>query len=453
MVIMKNQYKNKMIDENKMKISACWLKKLLVVDDPTLAAFWYFVGNGELMQDKLKQELTTTMNQQKIAQSLQDQLLSAADQVEQAFATTTSFPGWDKFTSNDFAAFLSLEQQAGKQQQELRPLLTLLDQFGIFLQDAQITAENPFDLANLFMIYLTSERQLSQATITGYHNDLKMIRQYLQQSGCWHGWLKMDRLDLEKYLTHQNQVHRARTTISRELASIRNFFDFLLTNHLVNDNPFEDIHLKTHPRDLPRYFYEPEMKALFKAADGKGRPLDFRNRAIFELLYATGMRVSECSQLKQDQINWDLSLILIHGKGDKERYVPFGKYAKQAVQKYVKNCRTPLMGKYGQHHNFLFVNHYGKPITSTGIEYILNRVIQVSSINSDIYPHMLRHSFATAMLDNGADIRTVQELLGHASLSTTQIYTHVTRENLQQSYAKYFPRAKRDHQWVHKAGF
>ena len=104
------------------------------------------------------------------------------------------------------------------------------------------------------------------------------------------------------------------------------------------------------------------------------------------------------------------------------------------------------MAKYGQHHDFLFINHYGKPITSTGIEYILNRVIQVSSVNSDIHPHMLRHSFATAMLDNGADIRTVQELLGHASLSTTQIYTHVTRENLQKSYEKYFPRAKNDHE-------
>jgi integrase/recombinase XerC len=398
------------------------------------------------MQGQVKQDLISVMDKEGLSSSQQHTLLDAAAQVERAFMQTTSFPGWEKFTSNDFAAFLSLEQQAGKQQTELRPLLTQLDQFGTILQDAQLTAENPFDLANLFMIYLTSERQLSKATSTGYHNDLKMIRQFLEEQDQWQGWLKMDRLDLEQYLAHQNQLHRARTTISRELASIRNFFDFLLSNHLVNDNPFAEIHLKTHPRDLPRYFYEPEMKALFKAADGKGRPLDFRNRAILELLYATGMRVSECSQLKQEQINWDLSLILIHGKGDKERYVPFGKYAKKAVKNYLINCRAPLMAKYGQHHDFLFINHYAKPITSTGIEYILNRVIQVSSVNSDIHPHMLRHSFATAMLDNGADIRTVQELLGHASLSTTQIYTHVTRENLQQSYEKYFPRAKSEHE-------
>lgn len=396
------------------------------------------------MQERLKQELIAVMTKEKIDQKRQQALLAAANQVEQTFASTTSFPGWDKFSSNDFAAFLSLKQQGNQSPDQLATLLTQLDQFGSVLQDAQLTTENPFDLANLFMIYLSSERQLSPATSKGYHNDLKMIRRFLVQTGDWHGWLKMDRLDLEKYLTHQNQTHRARTTISRELASIRNFFDFLLTNHLVKDNPFAEIHLKTRPRELPRYFYEPEMKALFKAADGQGRPLDFRNRAILELLYATGMRVSECSQLKQAQINWDLSLILIHGKGDKERYVPFGKYAKRAVKNYLTNCREPLMAKYGEHHDYLFINHYGKPITSTGIEYILNRVIQVSSVNSSIHPHMLRHSFATAMLDNGADIRTVQELLGHASLSTTQIYTHVTRENLQQSYAKYFPRAKRD---------
>lgn len=398
------------------------------------------------MQEKLKQELRAIMAKDDLGQDCQTKLFAAAEQVEQTFSQTTSFPGWDKFSSNDFAAFLSLEQQAGKQQDQLRPLLTSLDQFGVILQDAQLSVENPFDLANLFMIYLSSERQLSKATSTGYHNDLKMIRQFLEKNGQWQGWLTMDRLDLEQYLAHQNQAHRARTTISRELASIRNFFDFLFSNHLVDDNPFAEIHLKTHPRDLPRYFYEPEMKALFKAADGQGRPLDFRNRAILELLYATGMRVSECSSLKISQINWDLSLILIHGKGDKERYVPFGKYAKQAVKKYINNCREPLMAKFSQHHDYLFVNHYAKPITSTGIEYILKRVIQVSSLNSNIHPHMLRHSFATAMLDNGADIRTVQELLGHASLSTTQIYTHVTRENLQQSYEKYFPRAKSDHQ-------
>lgn len=398
------------------------------------------------MQDQVRQDLAAMMAKEGMSQTQQQTLLAAAARVEQTFAQTTSFPGWSQFTSNDFAAFLSLEQQAGKQATELRNLLTSLDQFGRVLQDAQITADNPFDLANLFMIYLTSERQLSQATSTGYHNDLKMIRQFLEEQGEWQGWLTVDRLDMGRYLAHQNQLHRARTTISRELASIRNFFDFLLSNHLVDDNPFTEIHLKTHPRDLPRYFYEPEMKALFKAADGQGRPLDFRNRAILELLYATGMRVSECSSLKQEQINWDLSLILIHGKGDKERYVPFGQYAKKAVKNYLTNCRTSLMAKYGQHHDFLFINHYGKPITSTGIEYILNRVIQVSSVNSDIHPHMLRHSFATAMLDNGADIRTVQELLGHASLSTTQIYTHVTRENLQKSYEKYFPRAKNDHE-------
>jgi integrase/recombinase XerC len=154
------------------------------------------------------------------------------------------------------------------------------------------------------------------------------------------------------------------------------------------------------------------------------------------------MRVSECAQLKLSQIQWDVQLILVHGKGDKERYVPFGNYAKDALHKYMKECREILMDKYHTDHDIMFINSHGRPITSEGIEYILNQIVKRSSLNTHIHPHMLRHSFATAMLNNGADIRSVQELLGHSSLSTTQIYTHVTQENLQKTYMQLFPRAK-----------
>lgn len=373
----------------------------------------------------------------------QERAIKAGQDLEEAFTQTDSFPGWDKVSSKDLSVYLSLRQPK-EASDSLVDDLSALDNLGKSLVDQQLQRSNPFDLAALFAVYLRSERQLSPATVTGYENDLKVMRRFLEKSKRWQGWLSLNRNDIQAYLSDRQARHLQRTSLSRELASLRAFYNFLLTNQLVSVNPFEDIRLKGHPRDLPRYFYSKEMTALFKAADGQGRPLDFRNRALLEMLYATGMRVSECADLKRSQINEDLSLILVHGKGDKERYVPYGSYAQAALKKYYEHCRTPLMQKYGQDHDYVFVNQYGKKLTPEGIEYILKRVIQVSSLNSDIHPHMLRHSFATAMLNNGADIRTVQELLGHASLSTTQIYTHVTTENLQNSYFKFFPRAKED---------
>jgi len=136
-------------------------------------------------------------------------------------------------------------------------------------------------------------------------------------------------------------------------------------------------------------------------------------------------------------------MMLIRGKGDKERYVPFGRYAAHALRQYYESCRTPVMAKYEQTHQTVFINRHGAPITGGGVEYVLNQIVKKSSLTADIHPHMLRHTFATQMLNNGADLRTVQELLGHTSLSTTQIYAHVTKEHLQQDYRNFFPRATR----------
>ena len=371
-----------------------------------------------------------------------DNILHAAEQFENFFSEVSSFEGWKKVTVSDFASFLSSLNQDHTDHDEIVRLVTSLDDLGIILQDAQFLTNNPFNLASVFALYLDGERQASEATVKGYENDLKMMRHFLVTNHRWAGWLQINMQDIQAYLTHLNDLRRQWTTINRELASLRTFYNFLLTNDLVNNNPFEEVKIKTHARNLPRYFYSSEMNALFKAADGEGKPLDFRNRAIIELLYATGMRVSECAQLKLSQIQWDVQLILVHGKGDQERYVPFGNYAKDALHKYMKECREILMDKYHTDHDIMFINSHGRPITSEGIEYILNQIVKRSSLNTHIHPHMLRHSFATAMLNNGADIRSVQELLGHSSLSTTQIYTHVTQENLQKTYMQLFPRAK-----------
>ena len=171
------------------------------------------------------------------------------------------------------------------------------------------------------------------------------------------------------------------------------------------------------------------------------KPLELRNRALLEILYGSGIRLSECSNLKMSDIDLDSEVMLVHGKGNKERYAPIGSFAHDALMDYVENGRRVLMTKYQKEHDIVFVNHHGEPITPTGIEYVLNQIIKKSSLDSSIHPHMLRHTFATHLLNNGADLRTVQELLGHANLSTTQIYAHVTKESLQKNYRSFHPRA------------
>ncbi|MER2175079.1 MAG: tyrosine recombinase XerC [Carnobacterium sp.] len=290
-----------------------------------------------------------------------------------------------------------------------------------------------------FLQYLITERHYSELTKKAYQEDITHFELFLNQTGDT-DFNSVTLQDVRIYLGELNEQGLSRNSISRKISSLRAFYQFLLKNQLVKDNPFSYVHLKKKTLRLPKFFYEKEMDALFEAVKGEG-PLDFRNEAILEVLYGTGIRVSECSGIKLKDIDFELSVLLIRGKGNKERYVPFGHYAAVAIRDYMEKGRTPLMTKHKRIHDFLFVNHHGDPITATGIEYVLNQVIKKSSLTSDIHPHMLRHSFATHLLNNGADMRTVQELLGHASLSSTQIYAHVTKDLLQKNYRQFHPRA------------
>ena len=166
-----------------------------------------------------------------------------------------------------------------------------------------------------------------------------------------------------------------------------------------------------------------------------------RNAALLEFLYATGIRVAEIAGLTLSQLDFSQRLVLIHGKGNKDRYVPFGHFAENIMKEYITDLRASLT--VNQEHEYVFVNHRGEPITPAGITYILNQLMQRSALTGKIHPHMLRHTFATHLINRGADMRTVQELLGHVNLSTTQMYTHVTRESLQKNYQNFFPRANK----------
>ncbi|MGX7172846.1 tyrosine recombinase XerC [Enterococcus ratti] len=290
-----------------------------------------------------------------------------------------------------------------------------------------------------FLRYLIVERGYSEKTRKAYEEDITNFKKFLVNSGE-DDFFKITHLDVRVYLSELTQKRYSRNSISRKIASLRSFYQYLLKEEVVKENPFSYVHLKKKNLKLPRFFYENEMQALFDSVSSE-KPLNLRDRALLEVLYGSGIRLSECSNLKQSEIDFDSEVILIHGKGNKERYVPMGSFAQDALYEYFEKGRKVLMDKYHKNHEFVFINHHGEPITPMGIEYVLNQLMKKSSLDQSIHPHMLRHTFATHLLNNGADMRTVQELLGHANLSTTQIYAHVTKESLQKNYRSFHPRA------------
>ncbi|MBL1230728.1 tyrosine recombinase XerC [Enterococcus sp. BWB1-3] len=291
----------------------------------------------------------------------------------------------------------------------------------------------------LFLNYLIVEKGYSEKTKIAYESDLNHFMHFLKETGN-ENYFSVDHLDVRVYLGKLYDEQYSRNSVGRKVASLRSFYQFLLKNEQLTENPFSYVHLRRKQQRLPRFFYEKEMTALFDSAQGD-KPLELRNQSLLEVLYGTGIRLSECASLTLQRIDFPMSTLFITGKGNKDRYVPFGSFAADTLTNYLENGRKPLMEKYGKEHDFVFVNHHGDPITPTGIEYVLNQLMKKSSLNTDIHPHMLRHTFATHLLNNGADMRTVQELLGHANLSTTQIYAHVTRESLQKNYRNFHPRA------------
>ena len=292
-----------------------------------------------------------------------------------------------------------------------------------------------------FLTYLQVERRYSPETVKAYQRDISLFMDEMQNSQLT-SFDQVDRMFVKIYLGRLHRADYSRTSISRFLSSMRSLYAYLYDHQLVKDNPFASVSYKKGQSRLPEFFYEDEVRQLIDGMQTK-TPLEIRNKALIELLYATGMRVSELTSLRLNQLDWSLQVILVIGKGNKERYVPFGDFARDALKLYLEEARGALMAKKHQEHEFVFVNYLGEPLTARGVSYILENVIKESSLSTKIHPHMLRHSFATHLLNNGADMRTVQELLGHASLSSTQIYTHVTKDALQHNYQQFFPRANR----------
>ena len=287
-----------------------------------------------------------------------------------------------------------------------------------------------------FLEYLKITKKNSKYTIKSYAEDLFQFMEYLKEKKISE-LTQIDHLTIRGFLTILKEKELSRRTISRKLSAIRSFFRYLTQEGIIAENPALLIKGMKIPKTLPVFLYPREIEILLSIP--KQDVLGIRDKAILELLYATGMRVSELVSLKVGDLNMSSNHIIVFGKGSRERVVFFGKKAAEAVDLYLKKSRPQLIKDFSCEH--LFLNKNGTAISDRSIRRIVDKYVKQASLKQNISPHSLRHSFATHMLENGADLKTVQELLGHVSLSTTQIYTHVTRDRLKEVYNKTFTRS------------
>lgn len=282
-----------------------------------------------------------------------------------------------------------------------------------------------------FIRYLEIERNASRHTLINYSIDLKSLGEFLKEEPIE----KVDYVSLRRYLAHIKEQNLSKVSIARKIASIRSFFKFLFREGIIKNNPASSLSTPKRDKHLPKFLDEKEIVVLLESPDRESEA-GARDRAILETLYSTGIRVSELVGLNMDHIDQIGGVVKVFGKGKKERIVPIGERALQAIRDYLKKKRPITRDT-----KALFFNKSGGRLTDRSVRRIINKYIIKASIQQKISPHTLRHSFATHMLDHGADLRSVQELLGHANLSTTQIYTHITTERLKSAYEKAHPRA------------
>lgn len=290
-----------------------------------------------------------------------------------------------------------------------------------------------------FVAYLQIEKNASPYTIEYYQDDLQSFFHFLKGEGIT-SLKDVDPQVVRVYLTQLFNQALSRKSVSRKISSLRSFYKYLEREDDTYTNPFVHIHLPKQERAVPGFLYMEELEKLFEVND-MADPLGQRDQALLEILYGTGIRVSECQGLLLKDIDFSVGTILVRGKGRKERYVPFGRFAEIALETYLTEGRVLLLEKAKSNTDAVFLNARGAPLTTRGIRLILDKMVDKAALTINLHPHKLRHTFATHLLNEGADLRTVQELLGHENLSSTQIYTHVTKSHLRDIYMKTHPRA------------
>ena len=295
-----------------------------------------------------------------------------------------------------------------------------------------------------FVGHIDVERGLSHLTVQAYASDLEAYVLWLTQRGITSiGEVRQH--DIEDYIAHLQSVGDGARSKARKLASIHEFHRFALGQHLIDNDVSASVRPGRMPSTLPDVLTVDEVARLLDAAamGGSDDPVVLRNTALLEFMYATGTRVSEAVGVDLDAIDLEQCIVMVTGKGSKQRLVPFGEYARRAVTGYLNGARSVLQERsHGRmERRALFLNKRGRRLSRQSVWEIISESGRRAHINKPIHPHTLRHSFATHLIQGGADVRTVQELLGHASVTTTQIYTHVAPENLIETYVSAHPRA------------
>ena len=291
---------------------------------------------------------------------------------------------------------------------------------------------------NKYINYLEAERNASPYTVRNYTTDLLDFFHFLRDKEI-DSLKEVDRYVLRDYLSYLMEKGFVKASIARKLSAIRSFYRYLLREKIISANPVATTSSPKLDRRLPSFLTQEEINRLLEAPD-LSTPQGLRDCALLELLYASGLRVSELVSLNLEQVNLDTNEVRVWGKGSKERIVLMGQPAARALTAYLTQGRPELLGEKGG--NALFLNRYGKGIIERRVQRILEKYTNIAGIGKRVYPHMLRHTFATHLLDGGADLRVVQELLGHASLSSTQIYTHVSKSQAKKVYLSAHPMAQ-----------
>jgi integrase/recombinase XerC len=288
-----------------------------------------------------------------------------------------------------------------------------------------------------FINYLSNEKRYPDTTLNSYQRDLDLYYGFIKLKKF--NYLDISKDEIREFLKYLDNLNYSNSTISRILSALRHFYSYLVLDGKIDNNIFKSIRNPKRERKLPNFLQPDELETIFDSIDLE-TDLGIRNRFIVELLYATGIRVGELVNIKINDINRSDRSILILGKGNKERIVSYGDYCEDILVKYLKDGREDFNKK---NSDYLFLNHLGEKLTERGVRYILNEVIKITSLTKSISPHMIRHSFATHLLNEGCDLIAVQKLLGHESISATQVYTHVSTDRLKEVYYNSFPRARK----------
>ncbi|MDO4542462.1 MAG: tyrosine recombinase XerC [Bacillota bacterium] len=293
---------------------------------------------------------------------------------------------------------------------------------------------NPYLLP--YKKYLITEKGASPHTVAGYIKDVEDFNAYVGEIGDV--LTEVDNLTVRRYMVRLQEAGLSKTTMARKMSSLRSFYRYLLREDIITEDPMVLVSAPKEYKRLPKFLEYEDIRELMALPDNS--PAGLRDRAILEVLYGCGLRVSELCSLTTSQISFSLGAIKVMGKGRKERLVPIGRCAAKALEEYLANGRGLLLKDTAVKGVFLNQRN-GNPLTTRAVRNIINKYVSRMATNLKVSPHMLRHSYATHMLENGADIRIIQELLGHESLSTTQIYTHITKSHMQEVYKNSHPRS------------